>query len=249
MSGRVFVTGGSGYFGKCLRAVLPLDTTWLSRCPKEGFVTDYPEGKFDYLIDMIPTKVDETIAWASRSGVKRVLYTSSGAVYGRNAVFPHESSTLYPQTPYAVAKAHGELAWQQSGISLVSARPFAFCGKHLPLDHYAIGNFVRDALDGKSIVVSGKSYRSYLDSADLALWLAHLLYLAPEGTYNVGSDQVIDTHSLAAMVRDIVNPGVSIHIKGYEGTMYVPNISKAESLGLERTVTLEQSILRLAENR
>lgn len=244
---KILITGGSGYFGSCLRSVLPEDTLWLSRTPREGFINGLPKG-VTHLIDMIPAAPkNELIKWAIYTGVQKVLYTSSGAVYGRNSWFALESDYLFPQTEYAQWKLRGEMEWMYSGIPHVVARCFAFCGKGLPLDHFAIGNFVRDAIQGKDIVVTGKSYRSYLDSHDLAAWLFDLLQNR-EGVFNVGSDKIINTHDLAFMVRDLLKSDSEVSINGYEGTAYLPSVAKAESFGLKQTVSLEQSILNLAES-
>jgi len=246
---KIVVTGGSGYFGSCLRSFLPEDTLWLSRTPQEGFITSLPRGvTITHIIDMVPTGPrTEIIKFAKEIGVQKVLYTSSGAVYGRNCWFALETDPLFPQTEYAWWKLRAEAEWKASEIPLTIARCFAFSGVGLPLAPFAIGNFIRDAITGKDIVVSGKSYRSYLDSFDLAQWLIYLLF-NETGIVNVGSDKVINTHDLAFMVRDFLKSDSVIDIRGYEGTVYLPSIAKAESLSLTQSISLSQSILNLAES-
>jgi len=122
----------------------------------------------------------------------------------------------------------------------------------LPLDaHFAIGNFVRDALWGEEIVVKGDGspLRTYLDQNDLADWLMTLLEKGRPGeAYNVGSDEVISIADLAYLVRDLIAPEKPVRILGKPDpaqarNRYVPDIRKARGeLGLGVTISLAESI-------
>jgi dTDP-glucose 4,6-dehydratase len=163
---------------------------------------------------------------------------------------------LYPANAYSVAKRAAEhlcaLYSAEHGLETVIARCFAFVGEDLPLDvHFAIGNFIRDALWSEEITVAGdgKSIRSYLDQRDLAEWLLRLLANGHSGhAYNVGSDRGISIAALANLVREIVSPAKTVRILGNvnearQRNIYVPDITKARvELGLKVTVELEQAI-------
>src|SRR5260221_13883899 len=87
----------------------------------------------------------------------------------------------------------GTIYSREPGLDVINARIFALLGPLLSLDiHFAAGNFIRDAMAGKTIVIegAGKAVRSYLYAADLTAWLWTMLLRAPPGAiYNVGSEE------------------------------------------------------------
>ncbi len=140
------------------------------------------------------------------------------------------------------------------GIEVVIARCFAFVGRDLPLNvHFAIGNFIRDALSRDAIEVAGDGspLRTYLDQDDLADWLLTLLRRGRPGeAYNVGSDEVVSIAALAHLVRDLLAPDKPVRILGQQQetqgrNRYIPDIRKAErELGLRVTIPLAEAIRR-----
>jgi UDP-glucuronate decarboxylase len=210
----------------------------------------------------------QVLELAVKKGAKRFLLTSSGGVYGRQPAdlmtlpedFHGIPDPLTTANTYGVAKRVAEhlcaLYAEEYGIEIIVARCFAFVGEDLPLDvHFAIGNFIRDALWSEEIIVhgDGTAIRSYLDQRDLVRWLLALLQDGKAGqAYNVGSDQAISIADLAHLVRDIVSPNKAVRILGKrvgnaERNRYVPDISKAQrDLGLNVTVPLSEAILQAA---
>ena len=204
------------------------------------------------------------LEFAARAGVKRFLLTSSGAVYGPQPLnlkrIPEHylamSDPLDSNNVYGVAKLASEhlcaLYARHYQIEPVVARCFAFVGPDLPFNvHFAIGNFIQDALSGADITVlgDGTDVRSYLDQRDLAVWLTTLLDQGVAGeVYNVGSDQEITISSLAHLIRDRLAPEKLVRVLDRESvskqrSRYIPCIQKArESLGLDVTVCLPDAI-------
>ena len=244
---------------------------------------DFPRGSFTHVIhagttssapvppsemlDTIIRGTKRTIEFAVAAGAKRFLFVSSGAVYGKQpSEMAHIPETycgspdpMDPNSAYGEGKRVGELlcaiAHQEHGLEVTIARCFAFVGPHLPLDaHFAIGNFIRDAMKGEPIKVKdGTPYRSYLYAADLAVWLWTILFSGKAcHPYNVGSDQEITIAGLAKTVASIFNNSVKIHSTSTPDprspvSRYVPSVGRAESeMGLRVLVPLNQSILRMA---
>jgi UDP-glucuronate decarboxylase len=218
-----------------------------------------PRQRFNQIVDGTRHILD----YARTCGAKRFLLTSSGAVYGAQPAdldslpedWPGAPDPMEPELTYGNAKRAAEALcaayFQEFGLETVIARCFSFVGQDLPLDvHFAIGNFIRDALQSEAITVhgDGSPVRSYLDQSDLAHWLLAILDRGHGGqAYNVGSNQAITIAALAHQVRDMLAPGKPVRINesapNGPRNRYVPCITKSEQeLGLRVTVDLADAI-------
>jgi UDP-glucuronate decarboxylase len=197
----------------------------------------------------------------------RVLMLSSGAVYGCqpwgtshvDEDFPGGPDPRDPRSAYGEGKRAAEMLCaiygKQFGLEVVTARIFALLGPLLSLDiHFAAGNFIRDALAGRTIRVegSGGAVRSYLYAADVAVWLWTLLGAGrPGAAYNVGSEEAVSIADLARRTATLLGaPDVEICGRadpGWNPGRYVPSTAliRAE-LGLRATVPLDEAIRRTA---
>ena len=220
------------------------------------------------MFDTIVEGTRRALDFAVTSGAKKFLLTSSGAVYGKQ---PSELTHIpedHPGAPdpldagaaYGNGKRLAEhlcaLYSKQYGLETKIARCFAFVGPHLPLDiHFAIGNFIRDALKGGPIHVNGDGspYRSYLYAADLAIWLWTILMNGTPGrAYNVGSSTDLTIAQLAATVKTALGSPSDIRIAhpaapDSPAARYVPNVDRARNeLALCESISLADAIRRTA---
>ncbi len=250
----------------------------------QGDITDFafPKQQYDYIIhaateasaqlnDQAPAIMLNTIIagmqrilqFADYCGAKRILHTSSGAVYGVQPPAMSQMCENYLGAPtiqnstsaYAegkrVAELLGVIHAQQSKIELVNARCFAFVGLYLPLTtHFAIGNFIYNGLNKQPIIIKGDGTpkRSYLYAAELMIWLLTILTQGKNSqAYNVGSDMSYSIVEIAQLVQryfpasaiTILQPAIEHELPA----RYVPNIDKARSeLGLNVTIDLALAI-------
>jgi nucleoside-diphosphate-sugar epimerase len=206
------------------------------------------------------------LEYARWSRTRKLLFVSSGAVYGRQAPsisrVPEEyggAPTLRePGSVYGEAKRVGEmmcvLEGARSGFEAKIARGFAFVGPYLPIDaRFAIGNFVRDALGGGPVRVKGNGTprRSYLYAADLAIWLWTILFRGTSArAYNVGSTVDVSVADVANVVASSVTPNAQVVIEQKRDPVlaperYVPDTRRAhEELGLREQIDLRESVIR-----
>jgi dTDP-glucose 4,6-dehydratase len=309
---RIFITGGTGFFGCWLLESLAWANRGLGlqveivvltrnpadfarKCPHlagdpsislfQGDVVDFafPPGSFSHVIhaatqssapltddniletfDTIVNGMRRVLEFSRGAGVEKILFTSSGAVYGKQPADLHMMPEDYPGSPdctnpmnvYGEGKRTAELLCalyaHKYGFETKIARCFAFVGPYLPLSaHFAIGNFIRDGMRGGPIVVQGDGtpYRSYLYAADLAMWLLTILAKGEScRPYNVGSDEGFTIEEIARMVAQCFDPVVSVEVRlkkdpAKKSERYVPSVERAKrELGLEVGIGLREGI-------
>lgn len=218
------------------------------------------------MFDTIVEGTRRCLEFAAEARTRRFLLISSGAVYG--SLLPEMTHVpeyyaggpdpLNPRSAYAEGKRAAELlcALAAGGTALepAIARCFAFVGPYMKLDaHFAIGNFIRDHLNGGPIRVQGDGtpLRSYMYAGDLMIWLWTILLRGTPGrAYNVGSEQAVSVAELAREVEQTLSPPVEVEIMssstpGLPRQTYVPSTVRArEELGLECRVSLRDAIRR-----
>jgi dTDP-glucose 4,6-dehydratase len=219
------------------------------------------------MFDTVLQGTRRALDFAVEKAVGRVLFLSSGAVYGQqpwemervSESWTGGPSCVDPRAAYAEGKRAAEMLCaiyqKQFGVKIAIARIFALLGPYLSLDiHFAAGNFIRDAIQGKSIIVNGNGSpcRSYLYASDLTIWLWHMLVRAEPGKpYNVGSDESVSIRELAEKVSvtlgHVGHQVLGAQDLGWNPGRYVPETGLiARDLGLRKTVTLEEAIQRTA---
>lgn len=222
--------------------------------------TEAPGVMFDTIVE----GTRRTLGFAAVHAVRRFLFISSGAVYGTQPPHLTHVSESFGGGPdpldRANAYAEGKRAAEflcalasSPALEIPIARCFAFVGPYMPIDtHFAIGNFISDALRGMPIKVKGdgSAIRSYLYASDLAVWLWTTLFKGQSGrAYNVGSEDGLNIAALAHEVAAAV-PTVGIQIAsapapGASAHRYVPSTARArEELGLRVEVPLREAIGR-----
>ena len=193
-------------------------------------------------------------------GVRRVVFVSSGAVYGDQGVQPlDEDAPPNPHSPYAVSKLSAEYYVRTIGdlwaIETVSLRVFNAYGpgQNLPPSHPpVIPNFIRMAVRGGTLVVhsDGNQTRDYVFVEDVinAMVAASTAQEVNRLVLNVGSGAETSVRELAKQVLKVTNsnaevmynprtdPGVSRMCASLtlakERLGYQPRISLAEGLRL-----------------
>ncbi|MGD8625151.1 MAG: NAD-dependent epimerase/dehydratase family protein [Anaerolineae bacterium] len=146
------------------------------------------------------------------TGVRRVVLTSSGALYGEQQQQPiAERHTPHPNSPYGVSKIAAEYYLSTLGalydIETVSLRIFNAYGpgQELPASYPpVIPQLLRQAQSGGSIVIFGDGTQTrdfvFVDDVVDALDLAATASNANRTVINIGSGQEVSINQLADQV-------------------------------------------------
>jgi len=250
-----------------------------------------PSGVFTHVIHAATTNAEETfkgelainkyrllldgtnrvIDFCREKNVKKILFTSSGVVYGQSVLSKmktgfNENDLLAPDisdlsTALGQGKRAAEFALNlysdEAKADVAIARCFSFVGPGLPLDlHYAIGNFIKSAICHEDIVIQGDGtpVRSYLYVGDLMIWLFKLLINTNRfEIFNVGSGKAISIKELAVTSIDLLSPENRVEILAKSNAshgnptrnVYIPDVEKIKlRFGVSEKTTLEESLLK-----
>ncbi|TGL57200.1 NAD-dependent epimerase/dehydratase family protein [Leptospira ognonensis] len=212
-------------------------------------------------IETITSGTKNMLSLAYEMEAEKFLFLSSGAVYGKISEPVSETYAGAPDlrsnASYGESKRMAELLCniyaENSKLNVSIARIFSLVGPGLPLNlNFAIGNFIRDFISKREIVIrgDGNPIRSYIYASELMVWLWKILLESRSGeTYNVGSDESISMGDLARKISfDLASVKILNETKSETRDVYVPVITKAKKdLGLEIQISLEKSIQKTIE--
>ena len=194
------------------------------------------------------------------TGVQRVVFTSSGAIYGRQSQQPvHENDAPHLDSPYAVSKwsaeqyihTIGEL-WQ---IETVALRIFNAYGprQSLPASHApVVPRFLQQSLTGGSVVIFGDGSQTrdfvYVNDVVAALVSAAMARRVNRQIINIGSGVETTINQLVSKIEQAAGCHVNrIYNRDKSGgaPRLVADISRAQQLLGFRPYTRLAAGLRL----
>jgi len=191
-------------------------------------------------------------------GVKRVVFISSGAVYGNQNIEPFtEQAPPEPASPYAVSKLSAEYYVRTIGalwgIETVILRVFNAYGpgQPLPAAHPpVIPHFLRQTAHGGTLVIHGQGQQSrdfvYIDDVVEAMVAAATAPSIDRLVMNIGSGTKTTIRTLAQYVLEAVGTGAEwmyLNERDPGPSQMRADISLArKKLGYQPRVTLQEGL-------
>ncbi|MBC7248961.1 MAG: NAD-dependent epimerase/dehydratase family protein [Anaerolineae bacterium] len=197
------------------------------------------------------------------AGIRRVVFTSSGAIYGEQGQQPvSEDLSPNPGSPYAVSKLAAEYYVRTIGalwgIETVVLRIFNAYGpgQLIPPSHPpVIPHFVKQALSGGSLVVFGDGQQTrdfvYVDDVVDALVAAGTAKNVDRAIINIGSGQEVSINQVVEKVARVTGKRLTpLYNSTASGgvSRLVADIGLARQLlGFRPKVDLDQGLSLLLE--
>jgi nucleoside-diphosphate-sugar epimerase len=152
----------------------------------------------------------EQVCQAARgAGIRKIVFTSSVAVYGFQPVPVDESGPFTPFNEYGKTKLQAEgvyRAWaaEDPGRGLVMVRPTVVFGEGNRGNVY---NLLHQVASGRFLMVGpGKNIKSMAYVENIAAFLIHVLALGPgTHTFNYVDGPDMDMNTLVAFIRGCVH--------------------------------------------
>ena len=197
-----------------------------------------------------------------KHNVKKVIFTSSMAVYGANSVPFTEDMQPKPEDPYGIAKYAVELdlkqAHDQFGLRYSIVRPHNVVGIYQNIwDKYrnVIGIWIRNVLNDKPILIfgDGQQKRAFSDIEFCMEPFERLMETGDGEIFNLGSDKEYTLNETADILGVVANefgysPTIEYAEQRHEVKNAYSNHDKAKKeLGLEDKTNLKDTIRKMFE--
>lgn len=166
---------------------------------------------------------------AVKAGVKKLVFSSSAAIYGENPIVPKFETMLpEPKSPYAISKLDGEYYCKifndEGKINTVCLRYFNVFGpRQDPLSQYAaaVPIFMNNAIKNKSLTIfgDGNQTRDFIYVKDVVHANAHVaIHSDVSGVHNVAYGGKITVNELAQKIINLTGSGSKIeYVAGRPG--------------------------------
>lgn len=207
--------------------------------------------------------IKNLLDYAKENNVERVLYVSSGEIYGKTKEELTEDINGYVEilnarSCYPMSKRASETLcvsyMKEYGIDVVIARPSHIYGVPTEKDNRVYAQFIRNIENDKDIVLKseGKDIRSYCFVEDCVTALITILLKGKSGeAYNISNGSV-SIKELAGIVADIGDKKVIYEIPTEEEKkIFNPmanaslNNDKLRELGWKPKYTVEQGFKKI----
>tara|TARA_B100001123_G_scaffold342540_1_gene388691 strand:+ start:14724 stop:15692 length:969 start_codon:yes stop_codon:yes gene_type:complete len=186
--------------------------------------------------------------------VKKLVFTSSMAVYGSGSPPFREDQRPSPEDPYGIAKYAVEmdlaLAYEQFGLEYTIIRPHNVIGIYQNIwDRYrnVIGIWIRKALNGEALTIFGdgtqvrafSDIRFYMEPFEKAMYDYH------GESFNIGADKYYTINDASKIVQDVASGfGYDVGREWLEArnevhTAYCDHSKAKELLGFEDNTDFE----------
>jgi UDP-glucose 4-epimerase len=191
-------------------------------------------------------------------GVRRVVFGSSGAIYGTQDIQPlTEGQTPHPNSPYAVSKLAAEYYIRTIGglwgIETVSLRIFNAYGpgQHLPASNPpVVPYFLRQAVRNGTLVINGDGKQTrdyvYVDDVISAMVAAATAPKLNGLVINIGSGKETSIRALAHLVLKVTGSQTNIvysaQASGGVSRLCADLSLAAQKLNYKPSISLEEGL-------
>lgn len=195
--------------------------------------------------------LENIIKLGTKNSVRKIVFTSSAAVYGNAEGLVSENTPPKPLSVYGHTKLLGETLLENSGVPSVVFRIFNVYGKTgAGVGTYGVvDRFLKYLKEGRPLEIygDGNNVRDFIYVRDVANAIALSVEKNVDGfnVFNLGTGRATTIIELANLVLKLSGQGTVVMHPPRQGDIKcsVADISKAaRELGFKPTVTLEDYI-------